>query len=127
MNKKAFTLVEVIVALGILALVFSGVVSLVFRVVNLEVGARRQTEAVALAQGILAEKIVPLCDGCTPATLTDISDTDGPKGYTYSVEYLENPEITIDEALILVKVTVKWSDTSIGDQSYVIQEVVRKQ
>lgn len=56
-KKKAFTLIEVVVALGILAAVFAGTVTMIVTVVRLALSARQKTEAVALAQRGLAKGI----------------------------------------------------------------------
>lgn len=48
--RKGLTLIEVVVALGILAIVFSSTMSLVVNVVKLSVLSREKTQIVSLAQ-----------------------------------------------------------------------------
>lgn len=121
-TKRGFTLVEVVVALGILALVFSGVVTLVVQVVNLELGARRQTEAVALAQGKMAEQVALICDDCsetvTPEDIIDQEDN----GYIYDIYFDDGPYTNF----VTIKVVVTWTDKGIGDRDYSITQAVRK-
>lgn len=57
-NKlRGFTLIELVIAMGILILVFTGTVTLIVMVVNLAMSTRIQTEAVALTQRGLTETI----------------------------------------------------------------------
>jgi type II secretory pathway pseudopilin PulG len=57
-NKKGESLVEVVVSLGIIIFLFSAVVSLLIVSVNLNLGARQRTEAIALAQRNMNDYIV---------------------------------------------------------------------
>lgn len=63
-SKKGFTLVEVVVALGILTIVLAATVTLIIGVVNLALVARDKTEATALVQKGLSETIsrIQKCD-----------------------------------------------------------------
>jgi prepilin-type N-terminal cleavage/methylation domain-containing protein len=81
-NKKGFTLIEVVVALGILTIVLSATVTLIIQVVNLAMITRDKTEATALVQKGLSEKIsdIKKCGG----TLTDSSSVvNGKNLYVY--------------------------------------------
>lgn len=77
-NKKGQSLVEVTVALSILAVVLTGVVTLIVNAVGLMLDSRDKTEAVAYAQQYLEEKKgskTNSCDGLAitpPPVSTDI-------------------------------------------------------
>lgn len=85
-NKKGLTLVEVVVALGILAVVFSGTVTLVLNVTKLAMTAREKTLVTALAQRGIANIIKASTSGCNstiPDTIPD--DITTAPGYTIKV------------------------------------------
>lgn len=125
-TKKGFTLVEVIVALGILAVVFVGTVTLIVNVVNLELSSRNLTEAVAIAQGKLAEAIVPINGGCTASTPTDVLPTPAGEKYTYEINFEDNYNFGGLSNFIKVEVKVNWKDKGLGQREYKIDQIVRK-
>lgn len=66
-RKKGESLVEVVVALGIIAFVFMGVVNIIASSITLNVSARQRTEAVAMVQKNLNEYLASNSDvaSCT--------------------------------------------------------------
>lgn len=70
-NKKGFTLIEVVVALGILAMALAGAVTLITVALRLSVESRNVTQATALMQKGIADGSVAVESCCTTApTLT---------------------------------------------------------
>lgn len=130
LNKKGFTLVEVVVALGILAIVFTGTVTLVVNVFNLELSSRSLTEAVAIAQGKMAETVASLDGGCfinTPISMTEPVPIDDKYTYLISNEafdYSVTDGFT-SENFLKIKVTVSWEDKGIGERTYELEQIVR--
>jgi len=61
---RGFSLVEVVVALGILTLVFSATSILIVQTVNIAISAREKTQAILLAQKIMTEEIVKIEGDC---------------------------------------------------------------
>lgn len=95
MNKikanKGLTLVEVVVALSIFAIVFSGTATLIISVVNLAVISKERTEAITYAQKGLALRIKSLDYGCNvgvsdEAAFNDSIDWDEKYKLTTKVE-----------------------------------------
>lgn len=72
-KKRGFGLVEVMVALSILAMVFSAVVTLIVNVVNLNLVSRQRTEAIAFAQDGLALGVAEISNGCPSKLPTNIN------------------------------------------------------
>jgi prepilin-type N-terminal cleavage/methylation domain-containing protein len=126
--KKGFTLIEVVVSLGILAMVFAGTVTLVVSVFNLELSSRSLTEAVAIAQGKMAETVAGLDGGCTMNNLVSVNDQPVGEKYTYSVleesfDYGFNLSST---NFIKIKVVVEWEYKGLGGRSYELEQIVRR-
>jgi prepilin-type N-terminal cleavage/methylation domain-containing protein len=63
-GTKGFSLIEVVVALSILVMVLSGVITLIVSVVNLNLVARNKTEAVAFAQDGITIGSAKVSNGC---------------------------------------------------------------
>jgi prepilin-type N-terminal cleavage/methylation domain-containing protein len=62
---NGLTLVEVVVALSLFAIVFTGVATLIISVVNLAVISKERTEAITYAQKGLALRLKSLDYGCS--------------------------------------------------------------
>jgi prepilin-type N-terminal cleavage/methylation domain-containing protein len=75
-TKKGFTLVEVVVALGILAMALAAAVTLIITALNLALVSRDNTEATALMQKGLALGEVT-CNSCSTIAPTGYSPTAG--------------------------------------------------
>lgn len=102
-NKKGFSLVEVVVALGILVAVFSITVILIIQTLNIAINTRKTTQGLLLAQKELNEEIIKIERGCQlPA------DEEAPNnsGYTVRISHEEGPTINQVEESNLVKITV---------------------
>lgn len=119
-NERAQSLVEVTVALSILAVVMTGVVTLAINAVGLMINSRMKTEAAAIAQqGIEVVKGSPskgcnvLLPGKTYIILNNVL-TPGPEqainSYTRTIR-IDNDDISglANSDLALVTVTVSWS------------------
>lgn len=131
-TKKAFTLIEVVVALGILAIVFSGTVTLVVNVVNLQLSSRNRNEAVAKAQKVMSESVALISCGCS-TDLSKISegekDTDTSLPYTLNVteNYNYNGSLSPADAAHFAKISilVTWEDKGLGEMNYPLEQIVR--
>jgi Tfp pilus assembly protein PilV len=137
--KKGQTLIEVVVALSILIVVFTGVVSLTMSVVNLTLASKDQTEAVAFAQKVLTDYDYQLTQSCpigAPAfgagQCSLPSDPDLSK-FTCSV--YKNPissalvnqisNSLVSDELNNLTVTVSWDSKGIpGAQSITLNQVI---
>ncbi|MDD5693270.1 MAG: type II secretion system protein [Patescibacteria group bacterium] len=95
-KKKGQTLVEVMVALSILIVILSGVITLLIKSVNLVIDSRSKTEAIAIVQNGLSEGISSVQGTCqihgddngSPKMIIDrTSTTTGTPNYL-----VENPE-----------------------------------
>lgn len=130
LSKKGQSLVEVIVALGILAVVFAGVISLIVRVVDLELMARDRTIAVSYAQQVLAETIGKMGNGCSETaddTFTG-SRTEGNE-FSYTGTIKDSPDYSngLDQKSFKeVTITVKWKDKSGLTNTYELKQAVKK-
>lgn len=135
-NKKGLTLIEVVVALGILTVVFAGVVTLIVQIVSLELSSRDRTQAIALAQGKLAEVTASLSNGCSnvsPVTnSTPINFGEPNARFSYTVS--ENTNISYGTAPYLIQspdyseitVNVFWNDRISSGNNVKLSQVVLK-
>lgn len=130
-NKRGQTLVEVVVALGILAMVFAGVVTLIVRVVDLELMARDRTVAVSLAQKKLAETVGNLGDGCNVSdyTIPNGSIVEGSKTFNYSGAINNSFDYSNElnnKNFVEITIKVDWQEKSGSVSKYELKQVVRK-
>lgn len=138
-RRKGQSLIEVVVALGILAAVFATAATLIVTIVDLNVSARSRTEAVALAQKKLTEKVKEAKKFCGTSIASDSRTCGwGPGGRycleaevipgkyfsgaggTYSFAYDSNPA---NQKYVNIIVTVDWKDKSITN-NYEISQIV---
>jgi type II secretory pathway pseudopilin PulG len=133
LNKKGQSLVEVVVALGILAMVFAGVVTLIVEVVNLELSARNKTVAVALAQQKLAHTVVGINSGCGSTTPSTQNGTEIKGGVSFEYTAETAPSPSYNETLGLfgdnfteVTITIAWENRNSSDNEYVLKQIVKK-
>lgn len=137
MNKKGQSLVEVVVALGILAFVFAGTITLIVQIVSLQLATRNRTEAVALAQKTMAETVSTLTDGCGNISSTNTTGSSG--NFTYSVQvsnadaYPDGGSSTSSRDVDLdgnqfyqVLVSVTWDDRDYVGNNYELKQIVKK-
>jgi prepilin-type N-terminal cleavage/methylation domain-containing protein len=130
LNKRGLSLVEVIVALGILAIVFSGTITLVIQTVNLGLSARDRTEAILLAQTVLNEKIIEIEGGCTLKTATGPLPEETRGRYKYIVKYDKSNDYgegLNEDNFMEISVKVSWLPKGFStDEEFEISQVVRK-
>lgn len=130
--KRGFSLIEVVVALGILTVVFSGAAILIVQTVNLAISARERTEAILLAQKILAEEVVSIEGQCNLTGVGGEPEAGRSGGYSYTINHNE----TIDygnylngASFIEIFVTVNWS-TRVAfqqeEQRITVSQIVRR-
>ncbi|MDD3481153.1 MAG: prepilin-type N-terminal cleavage/methylation domain-containing protein [Patescibacteria group bacterium] len=143
-TKRGISLVEVVVALGIIAIVFSGVITLIISAVNLELSARTRTEAIARNQKNLAEVVQLLESGCakdannlpgevlegdftintycrrTNDILVEYDPFD-PEDTTASSS--DCGDLTTDDNYIKIISKISWSEKGV-DEYYVISQIV---
>lgn len=129
MTRKGQSLVEVVVALGIVSIVFSGTVTLIVQTVNLELSARDRTEAINYAQKILNEKVVEIEGGCNLEYTT--GEVSGPPFGKYNSTINVNNNFTsygngLDSAnFIEITSRVTWKPKGLPDDKYEVKQIVR--
>lgn len=134
LNKKGQSLIEVVVALGILTIVFTGVLTLISQVVGLELAARNNTHAVALAQRKLATVITEIGDGCNIGSLSSPAGTEtiGAVDFEYQIDINNNntgfnyTSGLDDSNFTQIVVTISWADRSFSDNSYNLKQIIKK-
>jgi type II secretory pathway pseudopilin PulG len=142
-NKKGQTLVETVVALGILAIVLTGTISLVVNIVSLVLSSRNKTEAMALAEKGLAEAVAGVENGSIKFTTTQTSIVKFDNAKTAldgcaKVENGRNCNISIytkddarydanekDDKVYEIIATITWHDR-VGDQNVVLKQLIVK-
>lgn len=137
LNKKrnnGLTLVEVVVACGILAMVLAGTITLILTVVNLSLSARQKTEAVTMAQKVLTDCVVAyraepgtfdtVAGQTCPAsvTLSPGSDLTGASG---TIQDVSVPNSTVNFAQVTA--TITWQIRGDPNPStYSLTQIIRK-
>jgi len=135
MNQKGQSLIEVTVALGILAVVLSAVVTLAAQGIGLMIASRQRTEATALAQKsleVLKGNSTNVCDGnktvnagIALSTLGGIGDIPGQFiSSTYEVVDHNFPGISIT-GYRKATVTVKWKTRLGGDTDLSVSQIFK--
>lgn len=142
-KKKGQSLVEVLVAMGIITMVFAGTATLIVQVVNLELSARSRTEAVALGQKYLAENVSSIKEGCLNNITTGVPETDNPNDKYTALNscVLVNDDLSentstdcspgeIDSSVtnfVKIITEVTWQDKGLPEETYTASEIVRIQ
>lgn len=132
MNKRGMTLIEVVVATGILLMVFAGTTTLVVNVVQLSVNSRLRTIAVAYAQKAMTKCIGdynsdPSLNSCVVPTLpSEIQSAGATIEKTWSPAYLNNrtTDVGLSNAnFVRITVTVSWTIRGVTDDYSFVQLV----
>jgi prepilin-type N-terminal cleavage/methylation domain-containing protein len=134
LNKKGFSLIEVIVALGIFAVVFTGAVSLIGKIVSLEYSARDRTTGIALAQGKMEEVVADFQNRCPDGSILTAPLTDFPGNprfqYTVSnninpnyIAFAGGPAISGANGYNEVTVAVSWRNR-LGVQGFSLKRII---
>lgn len=128
-RKRGISLIEVVVALGIIAIVFAGTITLIISVVNLEMSARARTEAVAITQKYLALNVHALGTGCQKNNIAPIDDSSGdPYQVTAQITSVGDDLVTQnnDGGFLRIEIITTWNYKSLGQETYNLAQVVRK-
>lgn len=136
---KGLTLVEVVVALSIFAIVFSGTATLIISVVNLAMISKERTEAISYAQKGLALRIKSLDYGCSvkdkgfvaPSFGTKYSLTTTYKGGNYvddgtGAGVIFEQSAAANPDFIKVEATIHWN-TKFGEETETVSQIIRSQ
>jgi prepilin-type N-terminal cleavage/methylation domain-containing protein len=128
-GKNGFTLIELVVAMGILTMVFAGTVTLIIAVVNLAMSTRTKTEVVALTQKELTNTIVSYRQtptqpiGCASISVQSLNIQ----------KCIDSPPLSDlgdgFDSMGYVKITINttWTDRSAPTpQTYTLTQTVRK-
>lgn len=122
-NKRGFTLIEVIVSLGILTMVFASVITLISAVMGLAVLTRDNTIAASLAQKHLSEAVSTIKKGGDPTFAKGHFWRDN-EGFDYSIDISTAPKAPINSAKFKVaNVTIYWSEKN-SLKSFSVKQVV---
>lgn len=126
--KRGQSMVEVVVALTILAFVLAGTTLLIVTVVNLSLQARTKTKVVTFAQSNLARIVSLATGGCL---ISDVAET-------APVKYVDDPSITSVSKLESLgreigglsnfkkaTVTVTWDDKRGNYPTYTLSQLLR--
>ncbi|PIZ00362.1 hypothetical protein COY62_03095 [bacterium (Candidatus Howlettbacteria) CG_4_10_14_0_8_um_filter_40_9] len=122
-NKRGQSLVEVTVALSILAVVLTGVVTLIVNAVGLMLDSRDKTEAVAYAQQYLEEKKGSKTNSCIGLDDTDESPSDiaGTK-YKKEVDIVGSDSIFPGAVLVTSKIT--WNAKNGSGRDVTVKQIM---
>lgn len=132
-KRKGQTIVEVMIAFTILAVVLSSTFILMIRAVNLVLTAQSRTEAIEIAQRGLSEGVLLLQGSCginTAANLSAIQTKNiaGSVPKTLVVSKTDHPGLPdslASDDFILLTATVTWDDKGAPDQSVALSQLVR--
>lgn len=109
-NKKGFSLIDIIFSMGIIALVLTGVVTLIVSTSKIKMASLERNKAVQLGQKLIEEQILTVknTDFWTlvehPNSLDNSVTDEGFSNYKYNREYID----CTDGKKCTVKFTVKW-------------------
>ena len=115
-HASGFTLVEVLVAISIMALVIAGLTSMGVTTIQADTHSRRQSAATSLAQAKLEHLRVLLhshADWVAGSHRETGLQEDGSSGGTYTREWEVETDYNTYKGLSCVTVTVSWNDGQI--------------
>lgn len=129
-NKKGQSLVEVVVAMSILIIILTGVVTLIVNVMNLTMMARNSLSATALAQKVLVQESSKYLNTCSVVENANSGIlTDSASGFSYEVKKM-SPDSTIDsgfsaDRFIKIIVDVTFKNKGYGEQIVSTSQIIR--
>lgn len=124
-NKRGQSLVEVTVALSILAVVLTGVVTLIVNAVGLMLDSRDKTEAVAYAQQYLEEKKGSKTNSCRG--LEDIDENPSEiAGTKYKKEVDIDGSDPIFPGAVLITSKITWLSKNGSDRDVTVKQIMGK-
>lgn len=121
-NKKGFTLLEVLIAILLLAIGMMALATLQSSGIRSNDLGNRTTQALALAQDKLEELINADAIGQTIAAGTDNIDETGSAGGIFSRTWLVQPDVPAPDQDTLA-ITVTWNDI-IGQHNVTVSGVI---
>lgn len=137
---KGQSLVEVIVALGIIVIVFTGTITLVVNVMNLNLNSRDVTQATALTEKKMGEAVSGIRSDCTvdiaglSVSGNNVPVTLGGKSFTPVVTFQSVGRNQVSNTFVLdptglfirITSTVTWRDRGGVDRSFSVERILRK-
>lgn len=128
---RGFSLIEVVLALGILVMVFSITSTLIIQVVNTAISARERTKAILLAQEEMAKQVAQIEGECNLPEATNQPITGTKNDFSFTISH--NKEIDYGQGLgredfMEVSITVNWYSREIfleREQEITINQIVR--
>ncbi len=138
-TKMGQSLIEVIAALSIVAIVFAGTITLVVQAVNLQFLARDKAEAVIIAQGEISKAVEGIRAGCSQVDYIIEQEPAANERYTYDVEAIiegdsfdffdeEGRDIGLNgDNFLKITVRVSWKNKRGLEQEYETFRLVRKE
>ncbi len=123
LNSNGFTLIEIMLALGILAFGILAIASMEMSALNGTASAQRVTEAMTIAQDRV-EKFVALSYTDSLLSPGTHNDTSPPAGYTVSWTVINNSPVNNTKT---INVTVSWTEKGANKSatiSYIKMDVI---
>ncbi|MEI7690661.1 MAG: type II secretion system protein [bacterium] len=110
-KKRGQSLVEVVVALGIIGVIFTNIVVLIVYGFNLANASRNKTEAIAIAQQKMSESIILIQHNCPLNNINGASSSLADDTYANSLEAIIQNKIGVPQDNFTVVVDVRKPDT----------------
>ncbi len=121
-TSPGFTLVEILIALMVLAVGLTCIFALFAAATRSHKRAVDSTRAALLARKVFAEKRALLYNPDPPASAQDLSDPDFPDLYTYDIQLIP---LSNDRDTFLMRVRVKWKVQG-RDESEIFESMVSR-